>query len=61
MNVFVFVMKNRLEYRELCKIYRVIELKVFMIRAYNFDMIRTIEDKNCWVNEGIIRKMIIFE
>ena len=47
MNVFVFVMKNRLEYRELCKIYRVIELKVFMIRAYNFDMIRTIEDKNC--------------
>ena len=47
MNVFVFVMKNRLEYPELCKIYRVMGVKVFMIRAYNFDMICTIEDKNC--------------
>lgn len=56
MNVFVFVMKSRLEYSELCKIDQVVKVKFFIVWAYNFDTIDTIKHKSCWMNKVLSEK-----
>ena len=59
MNVLVFARENIFEYSELCNICQVMVVKVFIVQAYNFDLISIIEDKSCWTNKLISEKRLL--